>query len=255
VDDDVGDAHGRAKLPQTQRAARGFFLMLAKPGSSVSPPLMQRLLTLFTFCFLVIGAPAAEQWRSDRFRCTLTFPEGETWVQSTPAALPAGEMVYLANHTLSKQSVAVIVIPKIPNNDLENPSVVNRIMEPLIALGFQVINHAPVTLDGQPFLQLAGRRGESATVSIICVARAALRDGTLYIAMTTGRGDEELTSDKHFLRVLNTFTLLDAAAPTDRVVTGALAVHYRQAYKAAFASVGGLLVLALLGFILSRRPA
>ena len=216
---------------------------------------MRRLLTLFTLCFFVLAAHAAEQWRSDRFRCTLTFPDGETWVQGTPVPLPAGEMIYLANQSATKQSVAVIVIPKIPNNDLENPSVVNRIMEPLIALGFQVINHAPVTIDGQPFLQLTGRRGESATVSIICVARAALRENTLYMALTFARGDEELTSDKQFLRVLNTFTLLDPAAPTERVASGTLVPYYRLAYQGAFAAVGGLLVLALLVFFFSRRPA
>src|SRR5688500_16913488 len=124
------------------------------------PSGMWRLLTLFSLCFLAVSGHAAEQWRSDRFRCSLTFPEGETWIQGTPVPLPAGEMIYLANQGATKQSIAVIVIPKIPNNDLENPSVVNRIMEPLIALGFQVISHAPVTIDGQPFLQLAGRRGE-----------------------------------------------------------------------------------------------
>ena len=108
---------------------------------------MRRLLALFALCFLTIFAQAAEQWRSDRYRCTLTFPDGETWVQGTPVPLPSGgEMIYLANNSVSKQSVAVIVIPKIPNNDLENPAVINRIMEPLIALGFQVISHAPVTI-------------------------------------------------------------------------------------------------------------
>lgn len=214
---------------------------------------MRRLLTLFTFCFLVAATHAGEQWRSDRFRCSLTFPDGETWVQGTPVPLPAGEMIYLANQGSTKQSVAVIVIPKIPNNDLENPSVVNRIMEPLIALGFQVISHAPVTIEGQQFLQLAGRRGESATVSIICVARATLREGNLYMALTTGRGDDELTSDKHFLRVLNTFTLLDPATPTERVATGLLVPYYRLAYLTAFAAVGALLVLSLLVIVTSRR--
>jgi hypothetical protein len=215
---------------------------------------MRRLLTFLTFFSLVLSA-GAEQWRSDRFRCSLTLPEAETWVQGTPVPLPAGEMIYLANQTLSKQSIAVIVIPKIPNNDLENPSVINRIMEPIVALGFQVISHAPVTIEGQQYLQLAGRRGETATISIICVARAAIREGNLYIALTTGRGGDELTSDKHFLRVLNTFTLMDAAGPTQKVATGDLVPYYRLAYKSVGIAVGCLLVLALLGFIFSRQPA
>ena len=214
---------------------------------------MRRLLALLTLFFLVLATASAEIWRSDRFRCTLTFPESESWVQGTPVPLPAGEMIYLANHGTTKQSVAVIVIPKIPNNDLENPSVINRIMEPIVTLGFQVISHAPVTIEGQPFLQLPGRRGETATMSIVCVARAALREGNLYIAMTWGRGGDEITSDKHFLRVINTFTLLDAAAATKKVATGTLVPYYLLAYKSALIAVGCLLVLALLAFICSRH--
>jgi hypothetical protein len=198
---------------------------------------MRCLLTLLTFFLFVIAATAAEQWRSDRYRCTLAFPEGEAWIQGTPAPLPAGEMIYVATHNASKQTIAVIVIPKIPNNDLENPSVINRIMEPLIALGFQVVSHAPVTINGEKFLQLTGRRGETATISIICLARATLRDGTLYMALTTARGDEDLTNDKHFLRVLDTFTLLDPGAPTERVATGTLVPYYQTAYTVAAGAV------------------
>ena len=215
---------------------------------------MRHLLTLFILCLLIVST-RAEQWRSDRFRCSLTFPENETWVQGTPVPLPAGEMIYLANHALTKQNVAVIVIPKIPNNDLENPSVINRIMEPIVALGFQVISHAPVNIEGQQFLQLTGRRGETATISLICVARAALREGNLYIALTSGRGGDELTSDKHFLRVLNTFTLMDKAGPTKKIAPGTLVPYYILAYKAAFIAVGSLLLLGLLAIIASRHHA
>jgi hypothetical protein len=216
---------------------------------------MRRLLTLLTLCFLALTARAAEQWRSDRYRCTLSFPEGESWTQGTPVPLPAGEMIYVATHGPSKQSIAVIVIPKIPNNDLENPSVINRIMEPLIALGFQVISHAPVMVNGEKFLQLAGRRGETATVSIICLARATLRENTLYMVLTSSRGDEELTSNKHFLRVLDTFTLLDPGAPTERVATGALVPYYRITYQVAGIAVAALLVLGLITVAFSRKHA
>jgi hypothetical protein len=217
---------------------------------------MRRLLTLLTFCLLTIAtARAAEQWRSDRYGCTLTFPEGETWVQGTPLPLPAGEMIYVSTHNASKQTIAVIVIPKIPNNDLENPSVINRIMEPLIALGFQVVSHAPVTVNGEKFLQLTGRRGETATISVICLARATLREGTLYMALTSARGDESLTTDKHFLRVLDTFTLLDAAAPTERVATGALVPYYQKAYVVAASAIGGLLLMSLFVVFFSRQTS
>lgn len=174
-------------------------------------------------------------------------------MQGTPVPLPAGEMIYSATHGPSKQNIAVLVIPKIPNNDLENPSVINRIMEPINHIGFQVISHAPVTINGEKFLQLAGRRGETATVSIICLARATLRDNNLYIALTSGRGDEDLISDKHFLRVINTFTLEDAAGPTQRVAAGELVPLYHMTYKAAAIAIGGLLVLGILAVALSRH--
>ena len=90
-------------------------------------------------------------------------------------------------------------------------------------------------------------------MSIICVARAALRENNLYMALTSGRGDEELTSDKHFLRVLNTFTLLDPAAPVERIATGALVPYYHAAYVYALTTVGALLVLSLLVVAFSRR--
>jgi hypothetical protein len=215
---------------------------------------MQRLVAYLALFVLLASANAAEQWRSDRFRCSLTFPEGESWVQGTPSPLPAGEMIYVANHSGSKQSIAVIVIPKIPNNDLENPAVISRVMEPIIAMGFQVISNAPVTIEGERFLQLTGRRGETATVSLVCVARAALRENTLYLAITWGRGDEELTGDKHFLRVINTFTLLDPTGPTERVPATALLPQYILTYKVCFIAVGVLLVLGLIVVLVSKPP-
>ena len=215
---------------------------------------MRRLLALLTLLILVLSA-GAEQWRSDRHRCSLTFPDSESWTQGTPVPLPTGEMIYISTHGTSKQSVAVLVIPKIPNNDLENPAVINRIMEPIIHLGFQVTSHAPVIINGEKFLQLAGRRGETATVSIICVARAALRENTLYIALATGRGDEDLTSDKRFLRVIDTFTLQDPTTPTVRVATGALVPFYIQTYKAAAIAIGALLVIGIGVVASSRRHA
>lgn len=215
---------------------------------------MRRLLS-FVLAFLVLASSqAAEVWRSDRFRCKLTYPDGESWVQATPDPVRSGEMIYKASHGPSKQSVAVIVVPQIPNNDLENPAVISRIMEPIVDLGFQVISHAPVTIEGEKFLQLSARRTENAASSIVCVVRATLRDNTLYEALTYGRGGEELTTDKHFLRVLNTFTLLDKAEPTERVATGALADHYRQAYVACFAAIGALIVIGLIVVICSRNP-
>src|SRR4051812_39292147 len=105
-----------------QAAAKGWerarrFLGLAQWPEGGSNRGMRRLIAFLTLLFLLVPAWPAEQWRSDRFRCSLTFPEGESWVQGTPVPLPAGEMIYLASHSVSKQSVAVIVIPKIPNND------------------------------------------------------------------------------------------------------------------------------------------
>lgn len=216
---------------------------------------MRRLLPLLFAFLTLVSAHAAEQWRSDRFRCSLTYPEGESWVQGTPLPLPAGEMIYTANHGPSKQTVSVVVVPQIPNNDLENAAVISRIMEPIVALGFQVISHAPVTVNNEKFLQLAARRSESAASSIICVARAALRENTLYIVMAYGRGDEELTTDKYFLRVLNTFTLLGAAQPTERIATGLLAERYRTAYLTCFAAVASLLLIGIGVVFFSRETA
>lgn len=216
---------------------------------------MRRLLTLLA-CFLAFAvAVRAEQWRSDRYRCTLTFPPGESWVQGIPTPLPAGEMIYNGTNTTSRQGAAVIVVPKMPNNDLENPAVINRIMEPMVALGFQVVSHAPVTVNEQRFLQLVCQRGDTPTMKLIAVARAAIRENTLYIALTFARGEAELANDKHFLRVIDTFTLLEDEEPITIGATGALIPRYRLAYQAAFGSIGGLLLLSLGALFFSRRPA
>jgi hypothetical protein len=112
---------------------------------------MQRLATLLLI--LLLFAPAhAEQWVSDQFRCSLSLPEGESWSRGAPTRVPSGEMIYISSHPESKQAISVIVIPRIPSNDLGNPAVISRIMENLVGLGFAVTGHSPVKIGDTDFL-------------------------------------------------------------------------------------------------------
>jgi hypothetical protein len=254
VDDDIGEAHGRANLPQSRGKARGYFLKLAKSPPRCFCESMQRIATLLLIILLL--APArAEQWISDEYRCSLTLPEGEVWVRGAPTRVPSGEMVYLSSHPETKQTVAVIVIPRIPSNVLNNPAVISRIMEDLVGLGFAVVGHAPVKIGDTEVLEFLATRKESATIDLICVARAIMRENTIYLTMTAAPGGEEKAQDKHFLRVIDTFTLANTTAVLRNPMLDPLFPNYRFTYIACAAAVAGLLFISVFVIFFSRRTA
>lgn len=213
---------------------------------------MRQLVSIILF-LLIASAPAAEQWRSDRYRCELTYPENESWVQGTPMSMQSGEMIYIASNAASKQSVCVLVIPNVPNSDVENAAVVSRIMDPVVALGFQISGHSPVTQNGQKFLHIVGHREESAGSKLVCAARAALRQNTLFIALTYGAGDETLAADKKFVHVIETFKLLDEEAEAAPPAVVSMSAQYHQAYLVCFGAAAALLVIGA-GALLFSRP-
>ena len=192
---------------------------------------------------------------SDQYGVSLTLPPGESWIRGSPLTVPAGDMIFIASHPESKQTVAVIAIPRIPSNELENPAVVSRIIEAVMGLGFSVVNHAPVTINEQKFLQLLGKKSEGAASEVVCVARAAIRNNTIHLALTFARGNEERATEKYFLRVLDTFTLLEMGPATLGRTNHALFPLYRTAYMACWIAAGSLMLAAAVVFLISRRPA
>ena len=213
---------------------------------------MQRIATLLII-FLLLAQADAEQWVSDEFRCSLTLPEGEAWNRGAPVRVPSGEMIYSASHPETKQTVAVIVIPRIPSNVLNNPAVVSRIMEDLLGLGFAVTGHAPVKIGETEYLEFIATRRESAAVDLICVARATMRENTIYMALTFAPGGDEKVEDKNFLRVIDTFTLANTSAVLRNPTLDPLFPNYRFTYIACAAGAAGLLFASIFVLIFSRR--
>ena len=213
---------------------------------------MQRIVTLL-LAFLLTAHAHAEQWISDEFRCSLTLPEAESWTRGAPVRVPSGEMIYTSSHPESKQTVAVIVIPRIPSNVLNNPAVISRIMENLVGLGFAVTGHAPVKIGETEFLEFIATRKESATIDLICLARATMRENTIYLALTFAPGGDEKVADKHFLRVIDTFTLADTTAALRNPSINPLFSHYRFTYIACAAGAAALLFASIFVIFFSRR--
>jgi hypothetical protein len=254
VDDDVGEAHGRAKLPQSRGKARGLFLKLAKTRRECSVVGMQRVAT-FLLVFLLLARAGAEQWISDEFRCSLSLPEGEAWMRGAPTRVSSGEMIYTSSHPESKQTISVIVIPRIPSNDLGNPAVVSRIMENLVGLGYAVTGHAPVKIGEADFLEFIATKKESAAIEVAALARATMRENTIYLALTSAPGDEEKTQDKYFRRVIDTFSLANTTAQSRNPLLDPLFHNYRITYIACAVAVGALLFMSIFVVFFSRRRA
>ena len=110
-------------------------------------PEMQRLVTLFLL--LLLAHAHSEQWYSDQYRCSLRLPEGEAWVRANPTEVREGEMIFNAFDPETKQTASVIVIPRIPSTQLQNPAVISRVMDCIGGLGFAVTNHEPVKIENE----------------------------------------------------------------------------------------------------------
>ena len=216
---------------------------------------MLRLLVILLISLAAMVAEAAERWRSDQFGCELVIPEGENWLRESAVRMPAGEMIFAASHGPTKQLIAVVAIPRVLSKTIESPAVVNRAIEALSSLGYSVTGHNPITKDDQTYLEISGRRTASAAVTVVCLARAALHNNNLILAMTAAPGTETVLTDARFLRVIDTFRLDGAKEAESAPAPLALAPFYHLTYKACLAAAGGLLVLGVLVFAFGRRAA
>jgi hypothetical protein len=186
---------------------------LAKSAQLCSPERMSRLSSILAAILLSAFTVRAEEWISDQFRCALNLPPDETWSRgnATPLRAVSGDLIFSAELPETKQRVAVTATTKVLSNNLQSPAIIARVMECMQKeFGLNIGNYAPVEINGQTFLQVAGRRNEGGGATSFALARAALRENTLYIALTIGIGEEDRSNDKQFTRVLDTFRFIEA---------------------------------------------
>ena len=112
---------------------------------------------------------------------------------------------------------------------------------------------APVKIGEADYLEFVATRKVSAAVDEICVARATMRENTIYLVLTFAPGGDEKVQDKNFLRVIDTFTLANTSAVLRNPTLDPLFRHYRFTYIACAAGVGGLLFASIFVLIFSRR--
>jgi hypothetical protein len=217
---------------------------------------MKRFLTLLLLFWCLLADARADTWVSEQYRCELSMPNGESWSRRPAQLLSNGEMIFSATYPSLEQNIAVVVIPNIPvGGNLKNAGIISRILEVIQSMGFAISSHAPVTFNGEPYYEVLGRRDEGLGPRLVCVARAILRDDTIYIVATSGSGGEARAKDSHFLRVINTFKLVEETVRKTDPAKHPLFQGYRFVYKASFAGAVGLLGLGLLVVLFSRRKA
>lgn len=214
---------------------------------------MKRALTLLLIFLCLCPALRAEPWSNERYRCSLTMPEAELWsYQGLPPNLGIGEVLFVRSY--KQETIAVVVIPNIPPPaDLRNAGIVSRILEVVKSMGFTVDSRNEMMQGGTRFLEIVGQRDDGLGTKSVGVARATVRDDVIFIALASGNGGPELAKDPHFLRVLNTFQLVEAIVKKRDPASHPLFQHYRMAFRGSLVGAAGLLGLGLLIILFSRR--
>ena len=211
-------------------------------GVHFAAPFFRFMTRLFAFLLLLFCATArAGELSFDTYFCALTIPEGEEWQRGIPQRIEGGDTIFQAAHGDGKEFFAVCVLPNVPALDLSNEGLPSYVLRTLGTFGFQSTPPKLITGKDISFLQFIAKRPESAEA--VCVARAALRNKTLYLLLMIGRGGPERAEDKHFMRIMDSFHFLDPDAAVAPLTANPLFNKYRLG---AYACAGLVLLLALL---------
>lgn len=212
---------------------------------------MPRIIALLLLIRLAATATLAADHISDQHRFTISLPDTESWMRGNVQPLGRdAEIVFSFVNMESREGVTVAMLPKIPTNNIMNQAVISRIIELLTLQGFTVLSHAPRTVNGLEHLEFVGRRTDENGKKIISISRGLLRDGTVYLTTFFGVGDEDRALDASFLRVINTFRLLDDRKAVATPEIDPMFSLYRPSYIACLSAAG---VLALLFAIIMFR--
>jgi hypothetical protein len=203
---------------------------------------MNRLLLLLATLLLPALAARAEEWMSAQFRCALNLPPEESWQRgnATPLKNVPGDLIFWAVHPESKQRMAVTVTTNVPSNNINSTAMIHRVMECMLKeFGLSIGARSTVEVYGQSFLQLVGTRNEGTGGTTFALARAALRDNILYIAVAMAPSEEDLSADKISRACWTRFasSRLRRRSPRkrSRIITGTIAACRRVSQpQAAF---------------------
>jgi hypothetical protein len=171
----------------------------------------------------------ADEWISEKYRCALTIPTQESWIPALIQQFTGGEMIFHAASMTSRQGIAISCVPGITSNDINNPKVLKRIEEVLEAEGWTVDSSTPLIWKGRRCVQFISRRQDVVGGKLLGVTRVMLRQSGLYVITAYGKGEADRAEDPEFMRVMETFRLLEESSTVVSHAEGASKRHYRLA--------------------------
>ncbi len=212
---------------------------------------MKRLLALLLLLFSI--PVVAEDIELPTYGCAVTLPPGEGWVRGSAQKLPVGEIVLNASRTEANQLFILTVLPNIPSDDVESPGVINRVLETLSTVGYRSGEPEMIKFNGMKCAQFFARRQQTAPGDLVAVARALLKDKTIYLMLMIGPGDEGRTKDVNFLRVMESFRFLEAVVADAPNPNHPLYPLYKLGAFVCVGLVGVLAFLYLSVILVTRR--
>ena len=152
----------------------------------------------------------------------------------------------------SSHGIMLTYVPDMPSGDLKNPALVKRIAELLETQGWVTQSSTPMIWKGRQCVQFIAQRRDMLAGKLIGVARATMRGRTLYLVTAYGKGEADRADDPEFMRVMETFRLIDQPTIIIDHPEGPSARTYRFAMIGAGGAAAMLLMALVVVIFLSR---
>jgi len=171
------------------------------------------LITLLSFVAAWLPQAIADDWTSEKHLCALTIPTSESWTAGMKQQLPNGEMILHAVAMDTNEGIQVTFTPEMPTTELRDPEIEKKVQELLIVQGWTPVSGMEVKWQDRQFLQFVSRRKDAIHGPMIGLSRATIRKGDLYVVTAYARGDTNRVEDPKFMRIMDTFHLLESRTP------------------------------------------
>ena len=123
--------------------------------------------------------------------------------------LANGEVIFNAASMVSSQGLMITYVPDMPSGDIRNPGVVKRIKELLEAQGWSIEMSSEIVWKKRPVLQLITQRRDAVAGKLLGVSRVITRGRNIYVITAYGKGEADRAEDPEFMRVMETFRLIE----------------------------------------------
>lgn len=171
---------------------------------------IRRLCTLLLFLSAMLQRSGADEWISEEHHCAVTIPSQESWIPKLRQDLPFGEIIYHSASMTSSEGIMITVVKDMPTSDIRNPAVVKRINELLESQGWSPDEPKRMEQFKRPFLQFTSFRRDALAGNLVGVTRATPRGpDTLYVVTAYGKGDASRAEEPAFMRVIETFRIVE----------------------------------------------